>query len=496
MYELKLIAFINGKVAKNFILSSAYVFGADSVALRGSRNVRCDNGTVEFDGKGNETVGLSLLWTAAGFGKIQLATTRLIDRVEPYILNVELARAKLMQIMVKREEWSLFDGNDKIAAFALQAQGHFIDALKMINNPAKASILADRSLRKALIFSERLAARNAEFYLAARVKNKGLGRHSLGCKINPDLLVSEKYRKRLFELFCFVTIPISWAKLEPKPGEYDFSSIDTTLAHFSGRRLAVCAGPLLQFSKEHLPDWLIDGNYEFETIRESAYKFVTEVVDRYYGKIHAWHIISGINAINHFGFNFEQIMEMTRTACLAARTADPKSKSKKIVEIFYPWGEYYASQKDSIPPLVYADMVNQIGVPIDAFGLKMNFGTNQSGCQVRDMMQISSRLDNFSSLSKPMHITGIGIPGNMDTSDKNCGGGIWHKDWSPEVQAEWIEQFYKIALGKNFIQSVTYSALADSPACEVHDGGLVDDCLEIKKAYISVGKLQKVILKK
>ena len=147
---MKFVAFKDGKAAKEFKLSSAYVFGADSVPLRGSRNIRCADGIVEFDGKGNETVGLSLLWPAVGFGEIQLSTTRLLDRVEPYILNVELARTKLMQIMVKREEWSLFDGNDKIAAFAHQAQGHFIDALKVISNPAKASVLADRSLRKSL----------------------------------------------------------------------------------------------------------------------------------------------------------------------------------------------------------------------------------------------------------------------------------------------------------------------------------------------------------
>lgn len=476
-------------------MASAYVFGADSVPLRGSRNIRYNGGVIEFDGRSNETVGLSLMWTAAGFGKIQLCTTRLLDRPEPYILNIELARAKLMQIVVKREEWSLFDGNDKIAAFAHQAQGHFIDALKVISNPAKASVLADRSLRKALIFSERLAARNAEFYLTARCKNKGLGRHSLGCKINPDLLVSEQYRKRLFEMFCFVTIPISWAKLEPQQGKFDFSSIDKVLEYFSGRRLAVCAGPLLYFTKEHLPGWLSGGNLGFEKIREAAYKFVTELIGRYYGKIHAWQVISGINAVNCLEFNFEQIMEMTRTVCLAARTADPKSKSRKIVEILYPWGEYYTEQKDSPPPLVYADMVVQNCIPIDAFGVKMHFGVAEPGCQVRDMMQISSKLDCFSTLGKPLHVTGAAIPGSADKGAE-AAGGVWHKEWSPQVQAEWIEQFYKVALGKSFIQSVTYSALADSPSNEVHDCGLLDKSLEMKKAYMSVGKLQKIILKK
>lgn len=495
MYFLKFIAYKDGKVAKDFSLSCAYVFGADSVPLRGDRNIRCTDGVVEFDARSNETAGLSLMWAATGFGNIQLCTTRLLDRPEPYILNLELARAKLMQIVVKREEWSLFDGNDKIAAFAHQAQGHFIEALKVINNPAKASVLADRSLRKALIFSERLAARNADFYLAARCKNKGLGRHSLGCKINPDLLVSEKYRKRLFEMFCFVTIPVNWAQIEPEQGKFDFSSVDKILEYFSGRRLAVCAGPLLYFNKDHLPGWLTGSDIGFEKIRESAYKFVTEIIGRYYGKIHAWQVISGINAVNCLDFNFEQIMEMTRTACLAARTADPKSKSRKIVEILQPWGEYYAEQKDAPPPMVYADMVVQNSIPIDAFGVKMHFGTTETGCQVRDMMQISSKLDCFSTLGKPLHVTGTAIPGNTEKGT-GAAGGVWHKPWSPQVQAEWIEQFYKIALGKSFIQSVTYSALADSPANEICDCGLVDESLEMKKAYMSLGKLQKVILKK
>ena len=493
---MKFIAFKDGKIAKDFKLTGAYLFGADSVPLRLAGKLRIKQGVIETDYKGTDTVGLSLLWPSEGFGSILLSTTRLLPRKRPYILNVELARAKLMQITLKREEWALFDENDKIADFANQAQSFFIEALKVISDPSKASILADKSLRKSILFSERLAAKNADMFLAARCKAKGLGRHSLGCKVSPEFLVSELYRKRLFEMFCFVTIPVSWAKLQPEPGRFDFSSIDNCLEYFSGRRLAICAGPLLCFTKNNLPPWLLQKKISFENIREAAYNFVSAIVARYYGKIHAWQVISGVNALNLFGFNHEQTMEITRTACLAARAADPKSKSRKIVEILYPWGEYYTVKKDSIPPRIYGDMVVQNSIPLDAFGIKMHFGINQMGFQVRDMMEISCRLDSFAALSKPLHITGVAVPAVPSKPNPNEIAGVWHKPWSPQVQAEWIEQFYKIALGKNAIQSVTYSSLADYNNMDIPFSGLLNDQLGQKKAFVSVGKLQKVILKK
>jgi hypothetical protein len=38
-----------------------------------------------------------------------LETTRLASREKPYILNVELARFRLMKVVQKQEDWNLFD---------------------------------------------------------------------------------------------------------------------------------------------------------------------------------------------------------------------------------------------------------------------------------------------------------------------------------------------------------------------------------------------------
>ncbi len=491
---MKFEVYKNGKIAKDFALSAASIFGADRVPLRDSNKIRFKNGSIECTKKTHESAGLTLLWPVKGFGKVLLSTTRVPERKRPYNLNVELARARLMQITLKREDWSLFEEeNSAFTDMAHKAQDLFIEAVQNIADPAKASMLADESLKGAMIFSEKLAAKHADVFLAARCRTRGLGRHSLGCCIDLKLVDNAKYRKCLFDMFGFVTIPVNWAQIEPEKGNFDFSSIDHCIDVLIGRRLAICAGPLLYFHPGYLPKWLDEEKWEFEKTREAAYEFVSRMVTRYSRYIHAWRVITGMNAENHFKFNFEQMIEITRTACLAARSAD--GKSRKIVEILLPWGEYYAIKKSAVPPLVYADMVIQSAINFDAFAVRMPFGKDLPGMHLRDMMQISSMLDYFAAVVKPLHITGIGIPSRSGPSDQDSRvAGRWHRDWDQALQSDWIEQFYKIALGKPFVNSITYENLADTKDMVISGSGFLAEDFEPKEAFFTLEKLQKLLL--
>ena len=196
------------------------MFGADTAPLRTSNKIRFKNGSIECSKKGSESAGFALLWPVDGFGRTLLSTTRLPERKRPYNLNVELARARLMQITLKREDWSLFEEEtNSFAGLAHQAQELFIEALQNIADSPKASVLADESLKKALVFSEKLATKHAELFVAAKCKNKVLGRHSLGCRIDPHLIDNAKYRKRLFDMFGYVTIYCHLSKFLVKVGQ-------------------------------------------------------------------------------------------------------------------------------------------------------------------------------------------------------------------------------------------------------------------------------------
>ena len=122
------------------------------------------------------------------FGKVHLPTTRLPERSQPYNLNLEIARAKLMQITVKREDWSLFEGSTEHAKRLEEAREAFIEALQNVADEGKAAKLADESLKKAVLFSESLTSAYADMLFNARLKARGFGKYTIGCQVNPSLV--------------------------------------------------------------------------------------------------------------------------------------------------------------------------------------------------------------------------------------------------------------------------------------------------------------------
>lgn len=486
---MKFQVFRDGKVIDKFDPCGAYLFGADGIAIRRAR-IEFSKGVIECAKPSDQTAGLVMLWPVDGFGKVMLSTTTLPERDKPYNLNVEIARAKLMQIINKREDWSFFSNIEGLTNISNEAQALFIKAVQNISDPPMASKLADEALKKAIVFSEKLAVKQAEIQFKTRGQNRGFGRGCLGCKIDIKQIGKPKYFEKLTELFSYVTIPINWAQIEPRQGVYDFSAIDACVKLLGKKRLAVGAGPLLRFSEEYLPDWLMNGPGEFERIRDMAYQFISKVVTRYANIIRAWRVTSGLNTFNHFGFNFEQILEMTRAANMAVKASSVRSL--KIIEVSNPWGEYYATTPNTIPPLVYVDMVVQSGINFDAFGLQVRMGKDQDGMHVRDMMQISAVLDYFGAVAKPLYITEVEVP--SDSAPKQGEqAGIWHENWSPAMQARWIEQFYKIALSKPFVDTVTYANMVDVNGGIIDNSGLLTDKLQAKDSYKLMKKLHKVI---
>ncbi len=488
---MKFQVFKNGKVVDRFTLCGAYLFGSDGIAIRRAQ-VAFKNGFITCRKPNLETAGLALLWPIEGFGKVLLPTTCLPERTRAYNLNVEIARAKLMQIINKREDWSFFNQLDDLGDLSDEAQDLFIQAVQNISNAPLASKLADESLKKAIVFSEKLAAKQAEVLFETRSKNHGFGRGCLGCRIDPKQTTNPKYIERLLELFGFVTVPVNWAQIESHKGVYDFSMLDACIGVLGKKKLAIGAGPLLCFSKESLPKWLLRSEAGFEKVRETAYQFVSNVVARYSGSIHAWRVISGLNVFNHFGFSFEEVLEMTRAASMAVKQGS--DRALKIIEVSNPWGEYYATTANTIPPLVYVDMVVQSGITFDAFGLQLQFGKNQAGMHIRDMMQISAILDYFLPIGKPLYITDLEVPSqNGDGLQQAEVAGIWHQEWDQSRQGQWIEQFYKIALSKPFVDTVTYSNLTDIKDSAVADSGLLTSRLEPKKSFRTLKKLRHAI---
>ncbi len=488
---MKFQVFKDGKLVKDFKLCGAYLFGTDGIAIRKAK-IGFKNGVITCEKSNFETAGLALLWSIDSIGKIMLPTTCLPEREKPYILNVEIARAKQMQIINKCEDWSYFSNQGDLSE---DARKLFTKAIQNISDAPLASKLADKSLKKSISLSESLAVKQSINLFNKRVKNRRFGRGCLGCNLDPAFIGDEKYVKKLASVFGTVNIPVNWAKIERKPGEYDFSEIDACIEVLADRKLTISAGPILKFSKETLPGWLTKKKLDFETVRDASYKFITNLVSRYAVNVKSWRVVCGLNAYNYFAFSFEQILEMTRAANMAVKAAG--GKAKKIVEVANPWGEYYSAVQNTIPPLVYVDMMVQSGINFDAFGIQMKFGKDFAGMHVRDLMQISASLDYFSILGKPLKITEVEVPSKPGIEKENGNlAGLWHGQWSQRLQSQWVEHFYIIAFSKFFVDSVTYSHLVDNSNSTITNSGLITKDMEPKESYRAIQKLRKIIFNK
>ena len=488
---MKFKVYKNGKADTSFKLAGAYMFGTDDVAIR-RVEITCKDGVINCAKPSNETAGLSLLWTIEGYGSVQLSTTCLPEREKPYILNLELARAKLMQIVTKQQEWSLFADTNELEKSINQAKQLFIDAIDNISEPSKSAQLADKSLYKSTILSEKLTQRHSDKLFITKSKNHLFSRGCLGCKIEPKMLQNSAYGKAVLELFGFVTIPVNWAKIEKQRDEYDFTELDACIKTFSNKKVGIGAGPLLKFNTAYLPDWLIEEKPNFQKVLEYAYEFINQVVTRYSRFVRLWKVLGGLNCYNCFGFNFEQTLEMSRASVMAVRNST--ERAIKLIELANPWGEYYAAKSATVPPIVYVDMLIQSGIGFDAFGLDLRFGKSPGCVKLRDMMNISSILDCFSGIAKPVHITEFSLESQSQKGKDSEQFGWWQEDWNPQTQAKWIQQFYKIALAKPFVDTVTYSSVADSR--KNGESGLLDKNMKPKQAYESIKNTNKLIFKR
>jgi hypothetical protein len=512
---LKFLVFEDGQPPEHMPLINAHLLGADNIGVRGQ--IRCADGQIICEKRAMGAAALALQFSVPDIGELTLQTCLLPEREEPYLLSLELARHRLMTVLTKQEEWLMFELGDDHPAMRRMSLAHqlFVKALSATDDPPAADRLARESLAAGIDASEELALAHADLLLNRRRMTGGLPRGTFGCGVGLSQNSSE-VRSSILANFDFLRLPTRWRHIEPQEQQLDWTLIDGWAEWAYRNRLPIMAGPIISVEQNVMPDWLYVVEHDYESLRDLFYEHTERLVNRYRNVVSLWNVISGLHVNAHFMLTLEHLMDLTRMAVMLVRKIQPQARI--LVEITQPFGEYYAANQRSIPPLTYADMILQAGIPIDAFGVRLLMGRAVEGQYTRDLMQISSLLDRFSGLGKPVHVTAAAVPSQPIDEQEDSGSpgldpspppggssanggfarlssGYWRKPWSVLVQSHWLEAMYNIALSKPFVESVTWLDLADHAQSDLPHAGLAMSNLKTKNAFHRVVSLRKALLR-
>ncbi len=474
---LRFQVFRNSEAPAELDLSFAYLVGSDSVPIRGE--LAYVDGEIRCRKRPAGPAALSLMWEIHNFGAIMLETVRLPERGQPYVLNVELARNRMMRWLQKREDWGLLDiaeaqtVNQKFN----EARDLLIEALENLENPPLAAKFADKCLAIAVPASEQTASVHAELLLHRRISTRSFPKNVFGCAAAPER-ADDPYRRKLVAAGEFIYLPMTWKFLEPQEQTFNATPMDNWVEYLRQSKLPMAAGPLVHFTESAIPDWLYIWEHDYETVRGLLYEHIERVVRRYGPHVALWNVLSGLHVNSHFSFTFDQLMDLTRMAITLVKKLMPNART--MIEITQPWGEYYAKNQRSIPPMIYAEMAVQSGIPFDIFGLQLCFGAPRDGGWQRDLFQISSALDRFAPMGKPVVISRMTIP--SVTTEKNAGAGTWRKPWNDPLQSKWLEAMVNIILSKPFVEAISWGDIVDSDSASTPGSGLLTTELAAKPA--------------
>lgn len=484
----------DGSLVTDFDITGAVGMGPESVPMYA--DISFSRGQLHVKRDDDHAVGVALLWDTGPLGAFFLETTRLKPREKPYILNVELARFRLMKIVQKQEDWNLFEfpRAEKFGESFHKAQLLFAEALGMLHEPAQAAALADTALTMALDLSEELGAFHADLLIQRRRGTGAFVKHVIGCRIDPSVQ-NEKYRETMAGNFDYAVVPMNWRDMEPGEHTFETGPVDEWVELLTRKRLPIIAGPIVQLDEAHVPDWMFIWEHDFDSLREMAYEFVQRVVQRYRKAVGMWNVVAGLHVNGAFSLSFEQIIELTRLLVSQVKALVPNTRT--LITVTQPFGEYHAKKTASVPPMLYAEMVAQAGINFDAFGVELEMGVPTPGRFTRDLFQLSCLLDKFSTLGRPLFITALGVPGrySADPDDLSQGqndpskAGRWRRPWDPQLQADWMDAVYHLALSKPYIESLAWGDLADVHP-NLPGGGLLNDVLVPKPAFTKLQEMR------
>ncbi|MEX0613919.1 MAG: endo-1,4-beta-xylanase, partial [Pirellulales bacterium] len=403
-------------------------------------------------------------WRIGQGGPILVGTSTLMERDEPYLLEVELARGMINCLRTQLAMWEMMGlvVPKGLASSVLEGTVEFARAATTQDDQATAADWAQRSLATTSTAMMRLAGEYARQALSMRRKQPRPLNSWFGVHLGSDL-PEVNVARQLVSTFNMVSIPMTWRSIEAVEGRRDWMQVDAQAEWAQSSGLRICAGPLLELDDRGVPDWTYLWEGEFDSLLGFMLEHVRTVVERYRGKVHLWQVAARMTHGHALGLSEEARLQVAAKAVTTVRQLDPTTPI--VVTFDQPWAEYLASEHLDLAPLHFADALVRADLGLSGIGLEINIGYHPGGSLHRGPLAISRLIDNWSLLELPL-LVAFTLPSSA-TEDPQSNGKVRVLSSQPdevslESQREWIERHVPLVLAKSAVQVVLWNQLSDA----------------------------------
>ena len=479
-------------------LETAHFAGWGRIPRLTHTDVRGNELVVRTEFFGSGTIHVPMLHQPIGV--VMESTESLLGRNEPFLLLRELARGSLGRLYRRLFDWQMigFQQSEELENRVRQLSKRFSRVI--VQEPFLpgveqefASILDELTL---LVLDEN--KEYAEQSLSWRTRSNERLPITLGIGMNTQRVETlhefEVYAKLLPNSFHAVLTMPTWRELEPQPGQIHWERLENQLSAPSRFGFQVVLGPLLSFTADALPEWLLPHLLDEGYFESSATRFVNSIAERYGYLANSWILANRFTDQSLPQIPPDRSLVIIRI--LAQQLRSRGIETPIMVGIDQPWGEYALQRIPEWEQVQIAETLMSCR-EIDTFLLEIDFGCGNHLTLPRDPMTIGNMIDQWSFLGKKVYVS-FSVPsaGNPIAATSELPP---ETQWTEERQRIWTESLLLTLLGKRAVRGILWSYLQDpinpSDSMAGANYGLVSVRQTLKSAFQHFAAARKNLLK-
>lgn len=393
-----------------------------------------------------------------------LESASLCSHFHPYRLLVELARGELHQLREFVEDWT---------GIGVQLPESFHHSLREATRLFIAALTADEHHRQDQLsavvleqcshLSDQLVREFSQQILEARLQQQGRLHTRLSAQTKEPWGPTQSF---YLQSCNAAHLAVSWRQVEPAEGRWCWETWDHVLAEALEAAVPITAGPLIDLSREALPEWLLVHQGDWPVLAALMCDYVESVIQRYRHAIRRWIVISGFNLADPLGLEDDQRLRLAHRLLLAATHADPELEMG--IRIAQPWGDYLSTQSSGLSPLVFVDDLLRSGLTLATLDLEIRFGPLPRASWPRDLLDLVRLLELYAIFGIPLSVT-LAVPAHGPLAPETLASSQLpltclqlESPEDPTHPAEWGTALTSVALALPSVQAVTWESWRES----------------------------------